>query len=82
MTMLPKFLQFFAQIFLIANFKGGIFMNSSFYFSISGFAILWESQNCDECVVAGQNVFQGPTIHFPRLECCVESHHLHSIHLV
>ena len=23
---------------------------------------------CDECVVDGQNVFLGPTIHLPRLE--------------
>ena len=37
---------------------------------------------CDECVLAGQNVFLGPTIHLPRPECCVKSHHLHLIHLV
>ena len=37
---------------------------------------------CDECVLHGQNVFLGPTIPLPRLECCVESHHLHLIHLV
>ena len=41
---------------------------------------IWYS--CDECVVAGQNVLRGPTIHLPRLECCVKSHHLHLIHLV
>ena len=38
--------------------------------------------SCDECVLAGQNVFQGPTIHLPRLECCVESQHFDLIHLV
>ena len=37
---------------------------------------------CDECVLAGQNVFLGPTIHLPRLEGSVESHHLRLIHLV
>ena len=37
---------------------------------------------CDEYVLAGQNVFQGPTIHLPRLECCVESHRLHLLHLM
>ena len=37
---------------------------------------------CDECVFAGQNVFQGPAIHLPRLDCYVKSHHLHMIHLV
>ena len=39
-------------------------------------------QHCDNYVVAGQNVFLGPTIHLPRLEFSVESHHSHLIHLV
>ena len=38
--------------------------------------------DCDECVLTGQNVFQGPTIHLPRLDSCVESHHLHLMRLV
>ena len=39
-------------------------------------------RRCDECVVAGQNVFLGPTIHLHRPDCCVESHHLHLLHAV
>ena len=33
-------------------------------------------------MLAGQNVFLGPTTHLPRPECYVESHHLHLIHVV
>ena len=38
--------------------------------------------NCDECVIAGQNVFLGPTIHLPRPEFYFESHHLYLTHVV
>ena len=30
---------------------------------------------CDKCVVAGQNVYLGPTIHLPRPKYCFESQH-------
>ena len=33
---------------------------------------------CDECVIAGQNVFLGPTIHLPLPDYCFESHHFQS----
>ena len=33
-------------------------------------------------MVAGQNVFLGPTIHLPRPECLVESHRSHLEHVV
>ena len=33
------------------------------------------SRRCDECVIAGQNVFLGPTIHLSHLGSFPESHH-------
>ena len=38
--------------------------------------------HCEECEVAGQNVFLGPTIHLPRPECLAESHRSHLEHVV
>ena len=37
---------------------------------------------CDECVVAGQNVFLGLIIHLPRLEYYFEPHHSYSANVV
>ena len=37
---------------------------------------------CDECVVACQNVFLGPTIHLPRPEYYFESHHSYSTNVL
>ena len=37
---------------------------------------------CNECVVAGQNLFLGPTIHLPRLEYCFQFHHSHLTNVV
>ena len=47
------------------------------------FGTIWnKGLDCDESVLAGQTVFLGPTTHLPRPEFYVESHHLHSIHIV
>ena len=46
------------------------------------FKLMFANGDCDECVVAGQNVFLGPTIHLPRHECFVESHHFHLSFLI
>ena len=43
---------------------------------------LFVLSTCDECVLAGQNVFLGPTNHLPRPIFYVESHHLRQIHVV
>ena len=49
---------------------------------INIYKVLISGTSCDECVVAGQNAFPGPTAHLPRPECCVESHHLRLIRQV
>ena len=36
--------------------------------------------NCHKCVIVGENMFLGPTIHLPRLRYFLECHHLLGSH--
>ena len=67
MNLIPQF----CGSFLSRNKRKAIFARTTVIFML---------YLCDECVVAGQNVYLGPTIHLPRPEGYFESHHSRSVH--